>query len=76
LNGPGELREALLKRPELFVAAVTEKLLVYALGRGLEYYDAAAVRRVVREAARDEFRISSVIAGIVRSTPFQMRSSP
>ncbi len=75
-RGPGELREALLRRPELVVSTVTEKLLIYALGRGLEYYDAPAVRRVVREAARDDFRISSVIVGIVRSTPFQMRSSP
>ena len=52
---------------------VTEKLLTYALGRGLEYYDAPAVRAIVRNAARDDYRFSSLITGIVQSAPFQMR---
>jgi hypothetical protein len=71
---PG-LQKALLSRPELFVTTTTEKLLTYALGRGLEYYDAAAVRKVVREARDNDYRFSSLILGIVNSTPFQMRRS-
>ena len=60
---------------EGFVTTVTEKLLTYALGRGLEYYDAPAVRKITREAAPNEHRWSSLILGIVRSTPFQKRIS-
>ena len=63
-------------RAEDFVTTVTEKLMTYALGRGVEYYDAPAIRRVVREAAADDYRWSGLVAGIVRSTPFQMRRSP
>lgn len=74
-NGPVELRQILLKNPENFVHVVTDRLLTYALGRGLEYYDAPAVRKIVREAAPNEYRWSSIILGIVNSTPFQMRSS-
>ena len=73
VDGPASLRTALLKRPESFVTTVTEKLLTYGLGRGVEYYDAPAVRRIVREAADDDYRWSALIAGIVRSVPFQMR---
>ncbi len=67
------LREALLKRPELFVTTLTEKLLTYALGRGVDHTDAPAVRAIRREAARDGHRFSSVILGIIKSPPFQMR---
>jgi Protein of unknown function (DUF1592)/Protein of unknown function (DUF1588)/Protein of unknown function (DUF1585)/Protein of unknown function (DUF1587)/Protein of unknown function (DUF1595)/Cytochrome C oxidase, cbb3-type, subunit III len=74
-EGIAGLQSALLKRPELFVSTMTEKLLTYALGRGLEYYDAAAVRNIVREARAHDFQFSSLITGIVRSTPFQMRRS-
>ena len=74
-NGPADLRKVLLSRPEQFVNTVTEKLLIYALGRGLEYYDAPAIRKIVRGAARDNYSWSSVILGIVKSTPFQMRRS-
>lgn len=74
-NGALELQEALLKRPELFAGAVAEKLLTYALGRGLEPYDAPAVRRILREARKHDYRFSYLIFGIVNSTPFQMRSS-
>jgi hypothetical protein len=56
-----------------FVTAVTQKLLTYALGRGLEYYDAPAVRGVVRSAAADDYRWSALILNIVKSAPFQMR---
>jgi Protein of unknown function (DUF1592)/Protein of unknown function (DUF1588)/Protein of unknown function (DUF1585)/Protein of unknown function (DUF1587)/Protein of unknown function (DUF1595)/Cytochrome C oxidase, cbb3-type, subunit III len=69
------LEGALLRRPELFVGAFTEKLLTYALGRGVEYYDAPAVRAIVREAPAQDYRISSIILGVVNSQPFQMRKS-
>jgi mono/diheme cytochrome c family protein len=73
--GVSGLRQALLSRPELFVTTLTEKLLTYGLGRGLESYDAAAVRKIVRDARNDDYRFSSLILGIVNSTPFQMRRS-
>jgi mono/diheme cytochrome c family protein len=69
------LEAALLRRPELFVGAFTEKLLTYASGRGMEYYDAPAVRTIVREARAHDFPISSIVLGVVRSQPFQMRMS-
>jgi hypothetical protein len=69
------LEEHLRKRPELFVGTLTEKLMTFALGRGIEAYDAPAVRKIVREAQRDDFRFSSVILGIVNSVPFTMRRS-
>jgi hypothetical protein len=74
-EGVSGLEQALLRRPEVFAATFTDKLLTYALGRGVEYYDAPAVRRIVREARAKNFRFSSFIMGIVSSTPFQMRSS-
>jgi hypothetical protein len=57
------------------VGTVTEKLLTYALGRGLEYYDMPAVRGIVRTAAEDDYRWSSILVGVVESIPFQMRRS-
>jgi hypothetical protein len=74
-QGIAELEKALLARPELFANTFTEKLLTYALGRGVEYYDAPAVRAVTRQAAAKDYRFSSFILGIVNSTPFQMRRS-
>ncbi len=74
-EGVAGLQKALLGRPELFVTTVTEKLLTYSLGRGVEYYDAPAVRKVVREARAQDYRFSSLILGIVNSAPFQMRRS-
>jgi hypothetical protein len=73
INGVVELRQALLRQPDTFVRTVTEKLMVYALGRGLTGTDMPAVRTVVREASRDNYRFSSLILGIVRSVPFRMR---
>jgi len=73
VEGPAALQHALVAQKEQFVRSVTEKLLTYALGRGLEYYDAPAVRGIVRGAAADDYRWSSVILGIVKSAPFQMR---
>jgi len=75
-NGPDELRETLLRRPEQFVQTFTERLLTYALGRPVEYYDMPAVRRIVREAAREDYRFSSVVWAIVTSEQFQMRRIP
>ena len=69
------LEAALLQRPELFVGAFSEKLLTYASGRGVEYYDAPAIRAIVRDARSQDFRISSIVLGIVKSAPFQMRKS-
>jgi hypothetical protein len=69
------LETALLRRPELFVGTVAEKLLTYATGRGVEYYDAPAIRAIVRDARAQEYRISSIILGVVKSKPFQMRKS-
>ena len=75
-DGPSGLKAALLRHPDRFVTTVTEKLLTYALGRGIEYYDAPAVRAIVRAAAGDGYRLSSLVKGVVRSAPFQMRRSP
>jgi len=69
------LEAALLRRPELFAGAFAEKLLTYASGRGVEYYDAPAIRTIVRKAQSQDFRISSIILGVVNSEPFQMRKS-
>jgi hypothetical protein len=73
VSGVADLRRALLKRPEVFVDTLGEKLLTYAVGRGTEYYDMPAVRGIVREAARHDYRFSSIVMGIVSSTPFQMK---
>jgi len=75
VEGPAALRNAFVAQKQQFVRAVTEKLLIYSLGRGTEYYDAPAVRGIVRGAAADDYRWSAVISGIVKSAPFQMRRS-
>jgi len=75
-QGPAELRKILLQRREQFVTTLTEKLLTYALGRGLEHYDQPVVRKIVRQAAANNYRWSSLISGVIESTPFQMRKSP
>jgi mono/diheme cytochrome c family protein len=69
------LEAALLRRPELFVGAFTEKLLTYASGRGMEYYDAPAVRAIIRDACAHDFKVSSIVLGVVKSPPFHMRMS-
>lgn len=76
LSGPASLRQALLGRSDVFVSTLTEKLMTYALGRGLKYYDMPAVRAIVREAGRNNDRFSSIVLGIVKSTPFQMKAKP
>jgi mono/diheme cytochrome c family protein len=72
--GPVALREAILSRPDAFVTIVTEKMLTYALGRGLEPADMPVVRRIVKKAVLNDYRLSSIIIGIVESAPFQMRT--
>jgi hypothetical protein len=74
-TGIAGLEEALLKRPEIFIGTLSEKLLIYALGRGVESYDAPEIRRIVREARAQDFRLSSLVLGVVKSQPFQMRTS-
>ncbi|HIE94726.1 MAG TPA: DUF1588 domain-containing protein, partial [Acidobacteria bacterium] len=74
-DGPAGLRNLLLDRSDLFVGTLTQKMMTYALGRGLEYYDMPTIRQIVRDAADDDHRWSSIILGIVRSAPFQMRRS-
>ena len=75
-DGPRGLRALLVGAPRASSSrTVTEKLLTYALGRGLESYDMPAVRRIVRDAARSDYRWSSLILGIVKSAPFQMQES-
>jgi len=75
LDGPASLRKALLDRRDAVASTATEKLLTYALGRRVEYFDMPAVRTIVRDAARRDYRFSSLITGIVKSVPFQMKRS-
>jgi hypothetical protein len=75
VDGPAALRRALVAQREQFVRTVTGKLLTYAIGRDMEYYDAPAIRAIVRAAAADDYRWSSTILAIVKSTPFSMRRS-
>jgi hypothetical protein len=75
VDGVIGLRQNLVAQPDIFVGVMTEKLLTYALGRGLEYYDMPAVRRIVRDGRNHDFRFSSIVLGIVRSTPFQMKET-
>lgn len=73
LNGPDDLRYALMRQPGQLAQAFTEKLLMYAVGRELSYYDMPAVRAITRAAADDDYRFSSIVLGVVNSAPFQMR---
>jgi len=74
-TGVSGLEESLLKHPELFVSALTEKMLIFAMGRGIEPYDGPAVRKIVREAQAKDYRLSAMILGVVNSTPFTMRKA-
>ena len=76
IDSPRAFREALLDTGDEFVRTVTEKLLIYALGRGVDYYDAPTIRQIVRDLARDDYRWSALVTGIVASQPFQMRRAP
>jgi hypothetical protein len=72
VNGPAGLRDGLMRYSPQFVRVVTEKLLTYALGRGVEYQDMPVVRSIIHEAAPGNYRLSSLVVGIVKSAPFQM----
>jgi hypothetical protein len=76
INGAADLRQALLHYSPQFVRSVTEKLMTYAVGRGVQYYDMPVVRSIVRDAAKSNYRFSSIVLGIVKSPPFQMRIKP
>ncbi len=76
IDSPRAFREALLNSGDEFLRTVTEKLFIYALGRGVDYFDAPTIRRIVRDLARDDYRWSSLVLGIAASEPFQMRSAP
>jgi hypothetical protein len=75
IDSPTALRQALLARPEVFVGTITEKMLIYALGRGLEPIDMPVVRSVVKNAAAENYAMQSIVLGIVKSVPFQMRTT-
>jgi hypothetical protein len=72
--GPSELRQALLRYSPQFARSFTEKLMTYALGRGVEYSDMPVIRTIVREAEQRDNRFTAIVMGIVRSAPFQMRT--
>lgn len=72
-DGPADLRELLVQKPAQFATVVTEKLMTYALGRGVDYYDIPSVRQITREAAANDYGLASLVVGVVQSTPFQMR---
>jgi mono/diheme cytochrome c family protein len=74
INGPAELRQAIVRRPDAFVTIVAERMLTYALGRGLEPSDMPVVRRIVKKAAQNGYALSAIVMGIVESAPFQMRT--
>jgi hypothetical protein len=74
VNGPIELRKALLRYSPQFVRMITEKLMTYGLGRGVEYYDMPVIRSIVRDADKNNDRFSSILLGVVKSAPFQMRT--
>ena len=74
-DGPAELKKALVSRPDRFVKTVTEKLMIYALGRGVEYYDMPSIRQIARDAQANDYRFSTLLMGVVNSEPFQMRRS-
>ncbi len=73
VSGPVELRSALTANPEIFTGVLTERLMTYALGRGVEYSDMPAIRAILKDAARNDYRFSSIVLGIVKSTPFDTK---
>ena len=73
VSGPSDLRKILTAHPEIFAGVVTERLMTYALGRGVEYYDMPVVRAIVRDAGKDDYKFSALLKGIAKSVPFQMK---
>jgi hypothetical protein len=76
INGPDDLRNALLRRPDQFVQTFVENLLTYSMGRTREYYDMPTVRRIVHETAAKDYRFSAIVEAIVKSDQFKMRRVP
>src|SRR5690606_40443877 len=76
IEGPVELRDALLERPDMFVQAMTEKLMMYAVNRELEYFDMPQVRAIVAQAAAQDYRLSAIVSGIVNSDAFRLQAKP
>jgi hypothetical protein len=76
VTGPDDLRRALTKKPDQFVQTMTQKLMTYALGRSVEYFDMPTVRKIVRDSAKDNYKFSSIVMGIVKSTAFQSQRAP
>jgi hypothetical protein len=74
-DGAPGLIDAIMKHPRQFAGTLTERLLTYALGRGVEYYDAPTVRAITKDAAQGNYRFASLVAGVVKSMPFQMRAA-
>jgi uncharacterized protein DUF1592/uncharacterized protein DUF1588/uncharacterized protein DUF1587/uncharacterized protein DUF1595/uncharacterized protein DUF1585/cbb3-type cytochrome c oxidase subunit III len=73
IDGPTSLRQILMAKPDIFAGVFAEKLMIYALGRGVQYYDMPTLRSIVRDAGRNDYRLSAIVLGIVKSTPFQMK---
>jgi len=73
VDGPVALRDMLTSHPEMFAGVLTEKLMTYALGRGVQYHDMPVIRGILRDAGRNNYKFSSIVLGIVKSTPFQMK---
>jgi hypothetical protein len=73
INGPVELRKALMQNPEIFVGTLTEKMMIYGLGRGLSASDEPVVRSILRDAKPNGYQFTSLLIGIIQSAPFQMR---
>jgi hypothetical protein len=73
VDGPAALKDAVLRRKGLFLRHLTEKMLSYALGRGLEYYDVAEVKKIIAQVERSDYRAQTLVLAIVRSLPFQYR---
>ena len=76
INGPDDLRNALLRRPEQFVQTFVEALLTYAMGRTREYYDMPTVRRIVRDTAAKDYKFSAIVEAVVATDQFKMRRVP
>jgi mono/diheme cytochrome c family protein len=76
VKGPDDLRRALTKKPDQFVQTMTQKLMTYALGRSVEYFDMPTVRKIVRDSAKENYKFSSIVMGIVKSTAFQSQRAP
>jgi hypothetical protein len=74
-EGMAGLKQALLSHPQEFISTVTEKLLMYSVGRNVQYFDLPVVRGIMREAAKDDYKFSALVLGVVKSTPFQMRQA-